>query len=84
MASMVGAAFTCGGRVLGGKLLQFTLLAEAGPGECCLCVEAHLGSDTGGGLTKWFVCFDNVVIARRDVSPGAGNEIGPNVFSTLR
>jgi len=27
---------------------------DAGLGKRCLRVEAHLGKDTGGGLTKWF------------------------------
>src|SRR5262245_55961579 len=28
--------------------------APSGLGRRCLRVEAHLGQDTGGGLTKWF------------------------------
>jgi len=38
----------------GGRVLRF---ADPGSAECgrrCLRVEAHLGQDTGGGLTKWF------------------------------
>jgi hypothetical protein len=33
-----------------------------GLGERCLRVEAHLGKDTGGGLTKWFEPVDAVFI----------------------
>jgi len=35
---------------------------QAGLGRCCLRVEAHLGQDTGGGLTKWFPPADRVFI----------------------
>ena len=31
-------------------------------GKKCLRVEAHLGQDTGGGLTKWFESADTVFI----------------------
>ena len=34
----------------------------AGFGNKCLRVEAHLGKDTGGGLTKWFQPSDTVFI----------------------
>lgn len=34
----------------------------AGLGRRCLRVEAHLGQDTGGGLTKWFQPADTVFI----------------------
>lgn len=36
--------------------------AAAGLGQRCLRVEAHLGQDTGGGLTKWFPPADRVFI----------------------
>ena len=35
---------------------------QAGLGHRCLRVEAHLGHDTGGGLTKWFPPADPVFI----------------------
>ena len=35
---------------------------EAGLGKRCLRVEAHLGRDTGGGLTKWYEPVDPVFI----------------------
>ena len=46
-----------------GKVLQFAA-PEAGPGlgKRCLRVEAHLGQDTGGGLTKWFEPADTLFI----------------------
>ncbi|WP_367873338.1 hypothetical protein [Luteolibacter sp. Populi] len=36
-----------------GKVLSYAATPD-GPGKRCLRVEAHLASDTGGGLTKWF------------------------------
>jgi hypothetical protein len=46
-----------------GKVLQFAALGDApGLGQRCLRVEAHLGKDTGGGLTKWFEPADPVFI----------------------
>lgn len=46
-----------------GKVLQFSPTGEnAGLGQRCLRVEAHLGSDTGGGLTKWFEPADTLYI----------------------
>lgn len=46
-----------------GKVLE---LASPGTdarfGKRCLRVEAHLGQDTGGGLTKWFEPADTVFI----------------------
>ena len=36
--------------------------APAGLGKRCLRVEAHLGKDTGGGLTKWFESADTLFI----------------------
>lgn len=44
-----------------GKVLSFSG-AGSGLGERCLRVEAHLASDTGGGLTKWFEPADTVFI----------------------
>jgi hypothetical protein len=44
-----------------GKVLSFAPTGE-GLGKRCLRVEAHLGSDTGGGLTKWFEPADTVFI----------------------
>jgi hypothetical protein len=35
---------------------------DSGLGKRCLRVEAHLGQDTGGGLTKWFEPADTVFI----------------------
>lgn len=44
-------------------MLQFGVpAADAGLGKRCLRVEAHLGKDTGGGLTKWFEPADTVFI----------------------
>jgi hypothetical protein len=46
-----------------GKVLQFTPPGpEPALGRRCLRVEAHLGQDTGGGLTKWFEPADMVFI----------------------
>jgi hypothetical protein len=46
-----------------GKVLQFGVPAtDAGLGKRCLRVEAHLGKDTGGGLTQWFEPVDTVFI----------------------
>jgi hypothetical protein len=46
-----------------GKVLQFAPPGDAaGLGQRCLRVEAHLGKDTGGGLTKWFEPADPVFI----------------------
>ena len=47
----------------GGKVLSFAAPGEGtGLGKRCLRVEAHLGQDTGGGLTKWFDSADTVFI----------------------
>jgi len=47
----------------GGKVLRFAESdASAGLGQRCLRVEAHLGADTGGGLTKWFASADRIFI----------------------
>jgi len=47
----------------GGKVLQFVDPGLAATlGRRCLRVEAHLGQDTGGGLTKWFEPADTVFI----------------------
>jgi hypothetical protein len=46
-----------------GKVLSYTPPgADARLGKRCLRVEAHLGQDTGGGLTKWFEPADPVFI----------------------
>jgi hypothetical protein len=46
-----------------GKVLSFASPgAEARLGKRCVRVEAHLGQDTGGGLTKWFEPTDTVFI----------------------
>ena len=46
-----------------GKVLQFAPGDDAvGLGQRCLRVEAHLGKDTGGGLTKWFESADTIFI----------------------
>jgi len=45
-----------------GKPVRF---AESGPGVCgkrCLRVEARLGQNTGGGMTKWFKSADSVFV----------------------
>ena len=46
-----------------GKVLQL-VGPDAGPelGKRCLRVEAHLGRDTGGGLTKWFESAETIFI----------------------
>lgn len=44
-----------------GKVLSFAPTRE-GLGKRCLQVEAHLGTDTGGGLTKWFEPADTVFV----------------------
>ena len=46
----------------GGKVLSFVEPGAAELGRRCLRVEAHLGRDTGGGLTKWFEPTDTVFI----------------------
>jgi hypothetical protein len=47
----------------GGQVLRFAVPeGGAGLGRRCLRVEAHLGKDTGGGLTKWFEPADPVFI----------------------
>lgn len=38
----------------GGRVLSWGDPGRAGLGQRCLRVEAHLGQDTGGGLTRWF------------------------------
>jgi hypothetical protein len=48
------------GNVLG--LVTPSADAKAGLGRRCLRVEAHLGKDTGGGLTKWFQSADTLFI----------------------
>jgi hypothetical protein len=46
-----------------GKVLQFAAPGDgAGLGQRCLRVGAHLGKDTGGGLTKWFEPADPIFI----------------------
>ncbi len=44
------------------EVLSFTPPGEKGLGERCLQVEAHLGKDTGGGLTRWFEPSDTVFL----------------------
>ena len=45
------------------KVLRFAHPGPAsGLGERCLRVEAHLGKDSGGGLTKWFEPADPVFV----------------------
>ena len=47
----------------GGKVLQLAAPGgDAGLGKRCLRVEAHLGADTGGGLTKWFEPADTIFV----------------------
>lgn len=47
----------------GGKVLSLVSPEFDGAlGKRCLRVEAHLGQDTGGGLTKWFEPADAVFI----------------------
>ena len=47
----------------GGQVLKFVDPGLAATlGRRCLRVEAHLGQDTGGGLTKWFEPADPVFI----------------------
>ncbi len=45
-----------------GQVLSFVDPGAAELGRRCLRVEAHLGHDTGGGLTKWFEAADPVFI----------------------
>lgn len=46
-----------------GKVLRFEDPGGNGAlGRRCLRVEAHLGRDTGGGLTKWFEPADTVFV----------------------
>ncbi len=45
-----------------GQVLSFAEPGAADLGHRCLRVEAHLGHDTGGGLTKWFAPADPVFI----------------------
>ncbi|MFO1496909.1 MAG: hypothetical protein U1G07_00680 [Verrucomicrobiota bacterium] len=44
----------------GGKVLGWAEPGLARLGRRCLRVEAHLGADTGGGLTKWFESADTL------------------------
>lgn len=49
----------------GGKVLSLVKPgdgAPAGLGDRCLRVEAHLGQDTGGGLTRWFESSETLFI----------------------
>ena len=46
----------------GGKVLSFVKPGAEELGRRCLRAEAHLGRDTGGGLTKWFEPADAVFI----------------------
>ncbi len=47
----------------GGKVLKFAPPGEgSGLGQHCLRVEAHLGEDNGGGLTKWFESSETLFI----------------------
>ncbi len=46
----------------GGKVLSVVPPGDATLGQRCLRVEAHLGQDTGGGLTKWFEPADTVFV----------------------
>jgi hypothetical protein len=45
-----------------GKVLALVDPGAVGLGSRCLRVEAHLGEDTGGGLTKWFEPADPLFI----------------------
>ncbi len=46
-----------------GQVLRFADPGQdTGLGKRCLRVEAHLGKDTGGGLTKWFEPADTLFI----------------------
>jgi hypothetical protein len=45
-----------------GRVLSYTEPGRSGLGRRCLRVEARLGQDTGGGLTKWFAPADTVFI----------------------
>lgn len=46
----------------GGQVLRLAPPGLTGLGQRSLRVEAHLGRDTGGGLTKWFAPVDRVYI----------------------
>ncbi len=49
----------------GGKVLSLVSPGEGAPvglGRRCLRAEAHLGQDTGGGLTRWFESADTLFI----------------------
>jgi hypothetical protein len=45
-----------------GNVLSLVDPKQTELGKRCLRVEAHLGKDTGGGLTKWFEPADSVFI----------------------
>ncbi len=46
-----------------GQVLSFVApFGHASLGQRCLRVEAHLGRDTGGGLTKWFASADTLFV----------------------
>ena len=45
-----------------GRILSLVEPNAAELGRRCLRVEAHLGQDTGGGLTRWFEPTDRVFI----------------------
>lgn len=46
----------------GGNVLTFVKPGAVELGRRCLRVEAHLGRDFGGGLTKWFEPVDTVFV----------------------
>jgi hypothetical protein len=56
--------------------------AESGLGKRCLRVEAHLGRDTGGGLTRWFEPADTVFVRFYTRFDGACDYV--HHFVTLR
>lgn len=45
-----------------GRVLKLVSPADPLLGRQCLRVEAHLGKDTGGGLTRWFESADTLFI----------------------
>ena len=45
-----------------GKVLRYEAPGDSALGKRSLRVEAHLGKDTGGGLTKWFEPADTLFV----------------------
>jgi hypothetical protein len=65
-----------------GKVLSYVAPGLGELGQRCLRAEAHLGCDTGGGLTKWFAPADTEFIRFYTKFDGACDYV--HHFVTLR